>query len=313
MSAKLNYSFLRALINLIIIIAILSILFSLINQINTNKVDAHLTTSNLVLVLAMSCVLLLISSLAWRTLLSKKHEKVDYLFTIEQTSMMLISKYVPGKVWAIFLRATMAKKLGFSKERIISLSVLEQLLSMYISTTGGLILILNFYYPVTLIPLLVSFVLLGYLIFKLAYRIARHLLSTIQERGYLSRLSLVDFNLSCKKYFIFIFLYAVLWLAISVIVKVLLETLTSPVTLNQFSLIIGAYMIGVTAGFLAFFSPGGIGVREGIFVAITGTLITPALALKLSLLIRLWNTIYDLVAGLVGYLSYLKRESKHTD
>ncbi len=309
MTAKLNQRLLKAIINALIIVAILSVAYSISTQIRTEEFQFPFDIKDLLTIILLSAALLLISSLAWRGLLSARHEKVEYLFALEQTSMMLISKYIPGKVWAIFLRAAMSKKLGFSSSEIISLSILEQLLSMYISTVGGMILILYYYHPLAAIPCAVLFFITGYWLFKLAYCLAQRLLSSINQRGYLKNLILENLELMPRQYFLFTFLYIVLWVLIGLILNTLVSIIAPTIGLNQFILILGGYMVSVTIGYLAFFAPGGIGVREGIFIAITSTLISPALALKLSIMIRLWNTVYDLIAGLIGYLNYLRRES----
>ncbi|MFT6409190.1 MAG: hypothetical protein ACJAQ6_002615 [Arenicella sp.] len=310
MDVKLKQNIFKALINALILIALLTIAYSFATQAKISEIEIELSLAQLTALCLLSITLLLISSLAWKNLLSTRSSHVSYLFALEQTSMMLISKYIPGKVWAIFLRAAMAKRLGFSSQQIISLSVLEQLLSMYVSTIGGSILILSFYYPCVAIVSAAVFFALGYPLFKLAYKLASMLLLAINRRGYLESLSLVDFNLLPKQYLIFSSLYIVLWLIIGLIISIFLSLITPSINLSELLLILGSYMISVTIGYVAFFAPGGIGVREGAFIAITSALITPALALKLSIIIRLWNTLYDLSAGLIGYLNYLKRESR---
>jgi uncharacterized membrane protein YbhN (UPF0104 family) len=63
-------------------------------------------------------------------------------------------------------------------------------------------------------------------------------------------------------------------------------------------LLVGVNAIAMIAGFLALFSPGGIGIREGVMVA----LLTPSLGLSqamiLSITMRLVMVAADLLIGI---------------
>ncbi|MBA2565614.1 MAG: flippase-like domain-containing protein [Gemmatimonadetes bacterium] len=57
----------------------------------------------------------------------------------------------------------------------------------------------------------------------------------------------------------------------------------------------GIFVAGYLAGFLAFFTPGGLGVREGVYVVLLGPYLPTSVALAAAILSRLWLTLVELV------------------
>jgi uncharacterized membrane protein YbhN (UPF0104 family) len=70
-----------------------------------------------------------------------------------------------------------------------------------------------------------------------------------------------------------------------------------------------ANTVGVVAGFVAIFSPGGIGVREAISSAILAGFIPTADAVVLSLLFRLWTVVMEAIFG--GFGLIIAARSRH--
>ena len=59
----------------------------------------------------------------------------------------------------------------------------------------------------------------------------------------------------------------------------------------------GAYALAVVAGIAVVFVPGGIGVREAVFVGIASSRLDAAQALQLALALRIAMSVFDLIAG----------------
>jgi uncharacterized membrane protein YbhN (UPF0104 family) len=66
------------------------------------------------------------------------------------------------------------------------------------------------------------------------------------------------------------------------------------------------FLFSDTVGFLAFFVPGGIGVREGLFYLVLSEYGAGALALILPIAMRLMSMLVDALLGLLG-LVYLRK------
>jgi uncharacterized membrane protein YbhN (UPF0104 family) len=71
--------------------------------------------------------------------------------------------------------------------------------------------------------------------------------------------------------------------------------------------IAGAFSLAVTLGMLAIFAPGGIGIREVVFVLLCGPWLDGNAALLLAAAMRILAVIFDLFAGAVAVLLGLAR------
>jgi uncharacterized membrane protein YbhN (UPF0104 family) len=83
-------------------------------------------------------------------------------------------------------------------------------------------------------------------------------------------------------------------------------SLSTSVTASAFGADIGiAHMLFITsaswlAGFVVVGVPGGIGIRESVFIALAGTALTPGVAVSLALASRVVFIAVDLVGALVA-------------
>jgi uncharacterized membrane protein YbhN (UPF0104 family) len=59
----------------------------------------------------------------------------------------------------------------------------------------------------------------------------------------------------------------------------------------------GAYALAVVAGIAVVFLPGGIGVREAVFVGLASSRLDTPTALQLALALRIAMSVFDLIAG----------------
>ena len=105
-------------------------------------------------------------------------------------------------------------------------------------------------------------------------------------------------------------MYTLLWVSSGLVFYgVALSTTNINPTTQNFTSSINANAIGVTAGFLALFSPGGIGIREGSIAAI----ISPSMGLKIAIYIaivyRAFTIASELICGAIA-LSISNRNVK---
>jgi hypothetical protein len=73
-----------------------------------------------------------------------------------------------------------------------------------------------------------------------------------------------------------------------------------PIETGDRFLVSCAYAAGIAAGMLAILIPGGIGVREGVFVTLSQSALNMEEALAVAALLRLINVTIDLVVGVIG-------------
>ncbi|HEY7460314.1 MAG TPA: lysylphosphatidylglycerol synthase transmembrane domain-containing protein [Gemmatimonadota bacterium] len=63
---------------------------------------------------------------------------------------------------------------------------------------------------------------------------------------------------------------------------------------------LGICAAGYVGGFLAFFSPGGLGVRESLYAILLGPYVPPSVALAVALVNRVWLTLIEIGLALVS-------------
>lgn len=71
---------------------------------------------------------------------------------------------------------------------------------------------------------------------------------------------------------------------------------------QPWSFIVGGYIISYLAGYLVIFSPGGIGIREAVSIAILSGIFAQAQIASLTIVHRLLYTVIELVLGLWGFI-----------
>lgn len=91
--------------------------------------------------------------------------------------------------------------------------------------------------------------------------------------------------------------YTALWLTMGFAFWLFLTSVTR-VEPDAVWALIGIHAAGYVAGYLAFFVPGGLGVREGVYALFLGLYIPPGVAVAAAILVRVWSTLAELlVAG----------------
>lgn len=76
---------------------------------------------------------------------------------------------------------------------------------------------------------------------------------------------------------------------------VLFATAISDLPISEWRGLTGILATGYVGGWLAFFVPGGLGVREGVYAFLLALYISPAVAVAVAVLARLWLTATELV------------------
>lgn len=101
-----------------------------------------------------------------------------------------------------------------------------------------------------------------------------------------------------------------IWIAFSIILNFYINTLHDGTAYANRQLLSAYYITSVLAGFVAVFTPGGIGVREGVFVAWAGDLVGYSSAIVLAIFMCLWSTVYDIAFGAVASSVYFLFDSR---
>ncbi len=230
-------------------------------------------------------------------------QKMPFIGGVEQISFMLLSKYIPGKFWGLAVRAMTSHRYGIAATTTMNVSIFEQLIVLYISGFIGFSLYASIFDVRLSIMLLCLTLILSYPLIGFALKVTGKIVSHWKWRWLDAFKHTERFN-SVTPYQLMGVSLATCsqWLVICCPIYVFSVALSiAPVDVLP---LLGAYMIATGVGFLALFAPGGIGVREGLFVLLALELIPSGPALQLALLMRLWSTAYDIFAATSGSVIY---------
>ena len=222
-----------------------------------------------------------------------------------------LGKYIPGKVWQVAGLGYLAAREGLVPGRALFAAVLNQAFSLCACVTvGSLYLAFS-----TTVPRGTWLVALGSVVVILgalgSRRVHRRIVSVLARRGMVHpewtipsprRFALGWFGLHIVAWLGYGLAFCLLWTAFRPLprgVEVLMAASAFP----------SAYVLG----FLAFFAPAGVGVREGALVALTAPLLGRADATALAVIARVWLTVLELVPLAWVAIAPLARRRRHLE
>jgi uncharacterized membrane protein YbhN (UPF0104 family) len=260
----------------------------------------------LFLALAMQAAFLLIASLAWKQVLQLC---IGLSITMGnaalQIMMVLVGKYLPGKVWGMLSRVAVLKQSGTPLSDGLKASYVEQVVSVHAGLALGalcLTAVWRMEFALLILP-----VVLASLVLAPRYHDA---LISLLDRWLPERMAKVARScalghLGVRHYARLFGIYIVEWLAFGgILVAIYLVLYGQGAPVSVYLLLLGANSIAMIIGFFALFAPGGIGVRDGVLVLVLTMQLPAAEALALAVFMRAWLTLFDLLTGLAVVLLF---------
>jgi len=251
----------------------------------------YLITAALLQLVAIAAVIV-----SWHlNLLGQGVERLRISQSLAMVGISTIGKYTPGKVWGLLARgAVLYRHDGRTMPAVVS-AVVEQAALAH----SALILVITTYlvysYNLTLGALALA------LLLPTVWWAARSeaLLNWLIRR--LRRYEHVEIAGFRASYPAVCLTLLVMWTLASAVLWLL--TLAYGVAeMPPVSLLLLASILSYLGGFAAFFAPAGIGVREGLLVAMLGPFIGVSAAIYISLLQRLVTAGVDIALGGVALL-----------
>jgi hypothetical protein len=240
---------------------------------------------------------------AWRTMLTAWGRGLDFWSAARIWTVSSLGKYLPGKVWAVAGMAVMAQRAGVGAGPATASAVILQVLAI---GTGAAVAALTGWsslrsaYPEVeggLAALLVlSLVAAGVLLWPESVRKVVRMAAPDAAVGSLTAPGgAVAFGLAAN---------TIAWLGYGVALWLLARGLLPGAGLSLLRAI-AVFTASYLAGFLALFAPGGIGVREGVFILMLQGPIGIGAATALAIASRLLLTVTELGAA-VPFLLFPK-------
>lgn len=225
------------------------------------------------------------SVLSWYLQLHKKYHNIRFLSFYRIIGISQIGKYLPGNIGHIIGRTFLSKQHSISLKDVTISILYESLLLIY---TGLLISIGYFYYfkqidlGIDNKIIIYSLVIISVLIlFTMVFNKFRFI------------------NFITKKNILLIILLNIFSFIILGLILYIIQYLLINESIPLIKLII-AIAISFVGGFLVPGSPGGIGIREFIFVTLLSTDINQGIALSMIITLRLITVLGDIGMYLVS-------------
>jgi hypothetical protein len=224
--------------------------------------------------LMFATFLLCFRAMAWRRILKAFGYRLPYAPAARIWATSEMARYLPGAIWQVVGRVYLSKPYGVPATIVTTSQILEVCIFLFANVliAGSCLL----YFGAKMAPqarpwLITALVLvptLGFLLHpKIFYGIANYILVRLNKPPITKRLrggKLVEL---------------LMWMILGLVMQSLaVYLITDPVLglkLAWWWVVAGAYCLAWCAGFLAFWAPGGIGVRELVFVT-TMQVILPA-------------------------------------
>ncbi len=217
-----------------------------------------------------------------------------------------LGRYIPGKVWPVLGMAYLAKKFDIPEETSVTSWIVALIFTL---PSAFLVVIISFFLsPKVYFESLGSIIDISMIIIALLITSVSFLLLFIPNKLFfifnyflkMMKRPLIKFHIDVKTAFLVYFGYFFCWVCYGFAFWLLLTSLVPDKSIPIIPTI-GTYVLAYQIGYLAFFAPGGIGVREFILSTILLPVIGPVAA-GISVVARVWNMIIELIAAIIAWL-----------
>ncbi len=235
----------------------------------------------------------------WQLILKKMDIFLSMRKSIRVSFLSMIGRYLPGKVWLVLGKVYLSGKEGVPRVEAFASVVIEIILEIVAS------IFFFFFFLLSVLeqPLLslkvmyfLGLVMVAGLVFlhpKVFYRLTNIVLyrwkgeeikKCISYRDIIKLFVFYNFIVLSQGIAFYFFVNAICYVPLE---KVLGLT--------------GSLAIAGALGTLSFFTPGGIGVREGILALLLTSYVISPIAVLISLLARLWVTLGEVMCALFAW------------
>lgn len=226
-----------------------------------------------------------ISIILWRNFSNCTQQHRSVTEAILDTGLIAIGKYIPGKIWGILARGGVKDGRIVASRSSVSVSALEQIFVLLLGMLLTILLIL-FQSSATMAAWIILSVITA---IALAIPIIRWATRKLSISADIPPIS-IQKGIAMSTGYLF------LWALTSAPIMILISSELA-LDLEQVISIISAFTGAMLAGWIAVFSPGGVGIREAVFAAVAPTGLNWQQALYWISLHRALYTLFDLFFG----------------
>ena len=244
---------------------------------------------------------------SWRqVVVACSGKKIPWRIAARHLTLLLLGKYVPGGVWGFLARLSDSAAYG-SLAVMTAAGLVEQWIGLaMVSLLGGIALAAAYWKCWALLFGAIVFPLIVLASLRCTSWAIRHLARYLPARWRQAAGSVSERGWGWPLWWA----ASLTMLQVIVILGVAGGVAATAFHFDAYTAlaVAGCYGVGIMAGIAAIFMPGGILVREAVFVMLCRDWITPAEAIALAGGLRLTFTAFDLTAGAGGaFLQFWRR------
>lgn len=263
----------------------------------------------LILALLLHTVSFFLLGISWGKILhfitGKEYDfkKTARIFFIAQ-----IVRYIPGNIWSfIQLAIKNEEKLEISKPHTILAIIVEIVIRMAVGALISIIVLVEIFHRYSLVyyVVLVLTILLAVFVLYSPRNLNKVLNFFLLKKG---QKFLIHTTFDYKKVSLLVFYFSLHWLIFGVGLFVLIKALG----IHEISILraIGVDIVSWIGGYLSLITPSGVGVREGIMIALFTPITGLAIATVISIVARLFFTLGELIN--LGFILIWTRSEKNS-
>lgn len=237
--------------------------------------------------------------------------KISYWQTFQVVAFSRLGVYVPGKVWYAANYYMFSRFLHIETVKIGKNFVINNALLFFTGALCSSFAVSQLPFIARYFLIILPVLMLVLIHPKVLDKIFSMLLGKLSE---LSPGDKVEDSVDIKRmswsyqlYLKFIGLYFFLWFANGIALYLCIRVFED-IGLQNLPVIIAAGASGLIIGLLAVFAPGGVGVREGIGVAILSQIIPVQTAMMACVLLRLTQVVLDFVVGGIAGITFKRKK-----
>ena len=284
-------------IYLLFVIALSLAIYSISDQIHDLKFPTDLNYKYLFIAILGQILFWVTSCFTWRQSLNIfTGHRLSFVLSFIHSNIVTIGKYLPGKIWGLVSRGIDLKQRGINNKETFLVSYLDQALLLHAGIAiGSFSLALS--KSLALAVIIFILCVLSVLLVSKGHDILTKVTIKFTNNFDLTKLKS---NLTTRNYSILMIYYMAAWL-VSGLMFASIYFAFFGFDSRLLLPLIGASSIGIIAGFIAVFAPGGLGVREAASAGILIEFIPAEEAIFLVLICRLWTVLTDITGGILAF------------
>lgn len=299
-----RYNYFEIVLRLVLVLALVSASTVAITYFDILELSDNFNAGFLVGAVIFQILFWILSTYCWQKIVSiTTSTHLVFNDCLVQNALLLVGKYIPGKVWGLIVRGHRLKKHGIEMNGSIQATYFEQINSTHAGFVFGItcwVLAIDYQWRwLAIVLALTSLVVL-----PLCHgRVLRYLLSNSPEKWKNRLQNYAVLDISIRDYLLMACLYQIEWLLLGIIAVFIYMAMTGGIPLAHVAiLLIGSNTIGMVVGFIALFAPAGIGVREAVNAGILLNTLTVSEVTGFVILLRSWSVSADIIIGSIAMI-----------